>query len=103
MNEEPISKRQQAIDKLQNDLFEAGMSSRFVNSEEGQYVIKYITEVVSALTNQMINSRLDREEYIELRAKIDVLRRLKQVLEAKASDTVIARLKQDLDLAQSGE
>jgi len=58
---------------------------------------------VSALTNQMINSRLDREEYIELRAKIDVLRRLKQVLEAKASDTVIARLKQDLDLAQSGE
>lgn len=103
MNEEPKSKRQQAIEKLQNDLFEAGMSSRFVNSEEGKYVINYITEVVSALTNQMINSRLDREEYIELRAKIDVLRRLKQVLEAKASDAVIARLKADLDLAQSEE
>ncbi len=103
MNEEVKSKRQQAIERLQNDLFEAGMSHRFINSEEGKYVIDYITEVVSTLTNQMVSKRLERDEYIELRAKIDILRRLKQVLEAKASETTIARLKEDLNLAQSEE
>lgn len=103
MNEEVKSKRQQAIERIQNDLFEAGMSRRFVDSEEGKYVIDYITEVVSTLTNQMVSKRLERDEYIEIRAKIDVLRRLKQVLEAKANTTTIARLKEDLNLAQSEE
>jgi ketopantoate reductase len=103
MNEQPKNRRQEAIDRLQNDLFESAMSQRFIASEEGKYLINYITEVVSALTNQMINKRLDREEYIELRAKIDILRRLKQVLEAKADDAVINRLKDELNLAQSGE
>lgn len=104
MNEQPIkTKREEAIEKLQGDLFEAAMSQRFIESEEGKYLINYITEVVSSLTNQMINKRLEREEYIEVRAKIDILRRLKQVLEAKASDVVIAQLKEQLSLAQSGE
>jgi hypothetical protein len=79
------------------------MSKRFIDSEEGKYVINYIAEVVSSLTNQMINKRVEHDEYVELRAKIDILRRLKQVLEAKASDTVIAKLQEDLSMAESGE
>lgn len=98
-----INTREQYVSKLQNDLAQASLARRFVDSEEGKYVIDYITEVVSSLTNQMINSRKTHEEYVELRAKIDVLRRLKQVLEAKSSDTVLNKLQADLQLAQTGE
>lgn len=102
--EEPVrSKREDYIEKVQSELYQAAMSQRFINSDEGQYLINYITEVVSSLTNQLINNRLERDDYIETRAKIDILRRLKQVLEAKASDTAILKLKEQLDLAQSGE
>lgn len=101
MNEE--SPRQKYIDKLQNDLLQASLSKRFIESEEGKYVINYITGVVSTLTNQLINSRKTHEEYIEIRAKIDVLRRLKQVLEAQSSETVLNKLQTDLELAQTGE
>ena len=106
MNEEnKVDKtpREKYLEKVQSDLFEASMSKRFIDSEEGKYVINYIAEVVSSLTNQMINKRVEHDEYVELRAKIDILRRLKQVLEAKASDTVIAKLQEDLSIAESGE
>lgn len=109
MNEEQIvptevvNPRQAYINKLQDDLFQSAMSQRFVNSEEGKFVIDYISEVVSTLTNQLINKRQTQEDYIETRAKIDVLRKLKAVLEAKASDTTINKLKEDLALARSDE
>lgn len=98
-----LNPRQAYINKLQDDLFQSAMSQRFIQSEEGKYVIDYITEVVSTLTNQLINKRQSQEDYIETRAKIDVLRKLKAVLEAKANDTIINKLKDDLALAQSDE
>lgn len=103
MNEEITAPnpREKYVNKLQDDLFAAAMSQRFVESEEGKYLLDYITGVVGTLTNQLINTRLSHEEYIETRAKADILRRLKAVLEAKASPTVIEKLKTDLKIAQS--
>lgn len=95
--------REEAIERIQDKLFEAAMSKRFIESEEGKYLLDYITEVVSNLTNKMLNKRGSYEDYIELRAKIDILRRLKQVLEVKADDESIVKLKEELSLAQSGE
>lgn len=98
-----LTEREKAVKRLQDNLFEAAMSKRFVESEEGRYLLDYITEVVSTLTNQLIGKRLEHEEYIEIRAKIDILRRIKQVLEVKADDKVIVKLQQELGLAQTGE
>lgn len=105
MDNQPIelTEREKAVKRLQDNLFEAAMSKRFVESEEGRYLLDYITEVVSTLTNQLIGKRLEHEEYIEIRAKIDILRRIKQVLEVKADDKVIVKLQQELGLAQTGE
>lgn len=97
------SAREKYVKKLQNDLFKASMSHRFINSEEGKFFIDYITEFVSTLTNKLINTRQSQEEYIELRAKIDVLRKLKAVLEAQADEKTMGRLKEDLKIAVSEE
>ena len=51
----------------------------------------------------MLNTRKTHEEYIELRAKIDILRRLKAVLEVQGNEQAIARLNDQLDLASSDE
>lgn len=96
-----MNEREKVVEKLQKQLVEASLAKRFLDSEEGVYVIDYISEVISTLTNNLIGKRLEHEEYIEARAKIDILRRLKQVLEAKASDTVIAKMSADLELATS--
>jgi hypothetical protein len=101
MNEEPMTERQKAVERLQKELKKAARSKHFVNSDEGQYVIEYIGELISAFTNQVLNSRKTHEEYIELRAKVDVLRKLKQVLEVQSNDEVIAKLAEDLALATS--
>ena len=105
MDNKPVelTEREKAVKRLQDNLFEAAMSKRFVESEEGRYLLDYITGVVSNLTNQLIGKRLEHEEYIEIRAKIDILRRIKQVLEVKADDKVIVKLQQELSLAQTGE
>lgn len=99
MNEE--NPRVEYISKLEGELKKASLSRQFVDSESGQFVITYITELVSVYTNMLIGSRKTEEEYIELRAKIDVLRKLKQVLEVQGSDSAIKKLRADLDLAQS--
>jgi hypothetical protein len=101
MNEEPMTERQKSVERLQKELKKAARSKHFVNSDEGQYVIEYIGELISAFTNQVLNSRKTHEEYIELRAKVDVLRKLKQVLEVQSNDEVIAKLAEDLALATS--
>lgn len=93
--------RKQYLDKLEGDLRKASLSRQFVDSENGQFVIEYIGEVVSTLTNQLINNRRTAEEYIEIRAKIDILRKLKQVLEVQGNDKVIKKIRDDLELAQS--
>lgn len=103
MNETPKTEREQYIERLQGDLAQAALSKKFLDSEEGKYVIDYISEVQKTLTEQMLNNRKTYEEYVELRAKVDILRRLNQVLAAKSSDTVIAKLSEDLQLAQTGE
>lgn len=97
------NERQRYIQKVSDNLYQAAMSKRFVDSDEGKYLLDYITEVVSALTNKIVGSRLERDDYIETRAKIDILIRLKQILEVKADDAAIAKLQKDLELAQSGE
>jgi hypothetical protein len=100
MNPE-LNPRQKQIEKLTKELSKAAKSKRFIESEEGTYVLEYITELVSNFTNQMINTRKSHEEYIELRAKIDVLRKLKGVLEVQSSDKSINQLNEQLDLATS--
>lgn len=95
------NERTKYIEKVQNDLFKASMSHRFLNSEEGKFFIDYITEFVSSLTNKLINTRQSQEDYIDLRAKIDILRKLKAVLEAQADEKTIAKLKEDLEIAKT--
>lgn len=92
--------RLEYINKLEDELKKAGLAKRFVESEEGQYVISYVSELISVYTNMLISTRKSQEEYIELRAKIDVLRKIKQVLEVQSNDAVIAKLSADLKLAQ---
>ena len=101
MEAEVKTERQKTVERLQKELKKAARSSHFVNSDEGQYVIEYIGELISAFTNQLLNSRKTHEEYIELRAKVDILRKLKQVLEVQANDDVIAKLSEELTLATS--
>lgn len=95
------TERQKKIESLQEQLSKAAKSKRFVESDEGGYVISYIGELVSGFTNQLIGTRKTHEEYIELRAKIDVLRKLKQVLEVQANEEVMNKLNAELQLAQS--
>lgn len=98
-----MNEREVYISNIKDKLSKAANAKKFVESEEGSFVITYIQELVSAKTNKMIANRLTHEEYIELRAQVDVLRRLKQVLEVQANDTVINKLSEDLTLAESGE
>jgi cell shape-determining protein MreC len=102
MNPE-LNPRQKQIEKLTKELAKAAKSKKFIESEEGNYVLDYIGELISNFTNQMINTRKTHEEYIELRAKIDVLRKLRGVLEVQSSDQAISQLNEQLDLASSGE
>lgn len=99
--EEVKSERDQYIERLQGELSKAAKAQAFTNSESGKYVLDYITELVSQLTNNLVNKRRTHEEYIEIRAKIDILRRLKQVLETQSNEKVIADLNAQLELAQS--
>lgn len=99
--EEVKNERQKYVERLQKELAKAAKSQAFINSESGQYVLEYIQELVSQLTNNLINKTRKHEEYIEIRAKIDVLRKLKQVLEVQSNEKVIAELNASLELAQS--
>lgn len=98
-----MNERERQIASLEKKLYTASMAKKFIESEEGSYVIQYIQELVSQKTNDLINNRKTQEEYIEIRAQIDILRRLKQVLEVQANEQIIAKLNSDLELASSGE
>jgi len=99
--EEVKTERQKYVEKLQKELSKAAKAQAFIGSEAGQYVLEYITELVSQLTNNLINKQRTHEEYIEIRAKIDILRKLKQVLEVQSNEKIIADLNAQLELAQS--
>lgn len=99
--EEVKSERQVYIERLQGELTKAAKAQAFINSDSGKYVLDYIAELVSQLTNNLINKQRSHEEYIEIRAKIDILRKLKQVLEVQSNEKVIADLNAQLELAQS--
>lgn len=102
MNEE-LTERQKYIAKIENELSKAARSKAFVNSDEGRYVIDYIGELISQKTNELLSKRRTHEEYIEIRAQIDILRKLKQVLEVQSNEEVIAQLSTQLDLARAEE
>lgn len=99
--EEVKSERQVYIERLQGELTKAAKAQAFINSDSGKYVLDYIAELVSQLTNNLINKQRSHEEYIEIRAKIDILRKLKQVLEVQSNEKIIADLNAQLELAQS--
>lgn len=99
--EEVRTEREKYIERLQGELTKAAKSQAFINSDSGKYVLEYIAELVSQLTNNLVSSRKSHEEYIEIRAKIDVLRKLKQVLEVQSNEKYIAELNASLELAQS--
>lgn len=100
MNEQ-LTERQKYIAKIETELTKAAKSRAFVSSEEGQYVIGYIGELVSQKTNELLSKMRTHEEYIEIRAQIDILRKLKQVLEVQANEEVIAQLSAQLDEAKA--
>jgi hypothetical protein len=97
----PKTEREKSVERLQKELTKAAQSKHFIESSEGQYVIEYIGELISGLTNQVMNTRKTHEEYIEIRAKVDILRKLKQVLEVQGNEQVIAKLSEDIALATS--
>ena len=99
--EEVKTERQKYIERLQSELTKAAKAQAFIGSESGKYVLDYIGELVSQMTNNLIGKRRTHEEYIELRAKIDILRKLKQVLEVQSNESIIADLNAQLELAQS--
>ena len=93
-------KKAEYIDNLEAQLRSAGLAKTFVESTEGQYVIDYINTLVSSLTNQILNSRKDHDEYIELRAQVDILRKLQAILTVQANDSVLLKLREKIDLAK---
>lgn len=94
-------KRAEYIDNLEAQLKKAALAKTFVESTDGKYVINYINSLVSSLTNQILNSRKSQEEYIELRAQVDILRKLQAVLTVQANDDVLLKLREKIDLAKS--
>lgn len=96
-----MTEREKYLNKLKGDLLKAANSKRFIESEDGSYVISLIKELITAKTNKILNARVERDEYIELRAQVDVLRRLAQTLEVQADETVINKLTEDIKLAET--
>lgn len=101
--DEVKTERQKVVEKLSKELTKASKAKRFIESNDGSLVLEYISQFITDFTNQMLNTRKTHEEYIELRAKIDILRRLKAVLEVQGNEQAIARLNDQLDLASSDE
>jgi len=102
MSEEKTG-RKAYIDKLENDLRKASLAKRFTDSEDGKYLLEYIGELISSLTNKVLNTRRTEEEYIETRAQIEILRKLRQVLDVQSNPQVLANLRAQIDEAQSEE
>lgn len=100
MNPE-LTPRQQSIDRLEKELAKAAKSQRFVNSDEGSYVIEYIGELISSITNNIVNKQQDHLQYVKLQGQAEILIKLKRVLETQANEQVIAQIHQQLDLAKS--
>lgn len=99
--EEVVTERDKYIRKIESELTKAARSRAFVSSDEGKYVINYITELVSQKTNELLSKMRTHEQYIEMRAQIEILRKLKQVLEVQANEEVISQLSAQLDEAKS--
>jgi len=102
MEAEVKTERQKVIEKLEKDLAKASKAKRFVEGD-GSLVLDYIGQYITDFTNQLLSTRKSHEEYIELRAKIDVLRRLRAVLEIQGDESSIIRMREQLDLATSEE
>jgi hypothetical protein len=103
VDEQPMNERQKAIKSLEKQLTKAARSKEFVDSSGGQYVISYMSELLSGFTNQLLKPSNTRETDIDLKARIDLLRKLKQVLETQANETVLAQITDQLELAKSEE
>lgn len=95
------TEREKYIQRLESELTKAAKAQAFVNSDSGKYVLEYIAELISNLTNNLVSKQRSYDEYTAIRAKIDILRRLKQVLEAQSNESIIADLNAQLELAQS--
>lgn len=91
------------ITNLEAQLNKASLAKRFVDSEEGKYVIDYMAELISSLTNKLLNTRRTNDEYIEIRAQIEILRKLSQVLTVQANETVMLNIREKLELAKEVE
>lgn len=91
------------IANLETQLNKASLAKRFVDSEEGKYVIDYMAELISSLTNKLLNTRRTNDEYIEIRAQIEILRKLSQVLTIQANETVMLNIREKLELAKEVE
>ena len=93
--------RKQSIERLEKELAKAAKSQRFVNSDEGRYVIEYLGELISSITNKIVNKQQDHLQYARLQGQAEILIKLKRVLETQANQQVIDQIHQQLELAKS--
>lgn len=93
--------REQEIIRLEKEIAKASKAKRFIESDDGGYVIEYLKALISTYTNQLLNNRKTQEEYIEIRAQIVLLRKIVQVLEVQGSEKVLGELSSRLSLAES--
>jgi hypothetical protein len=96
-----MNEREKYIANIEKELSKAAKAKRFTDSEDGRYVLDYMSELISTQINKFVNKRVTHEEYIELRAQVDILKRLKQVLEVQSNEKVLEKLHVDLELATS--
>ena len=102
MDNEPKTERQRVVEKLEKDLTKAAKAKRFVEGD-GSLVLDYIAEFVTDFNRQLHKLSNTHEQNIALKAKIDVLMRLRGVLEIQGNEQALVRLREQLDLANSEE
>lgn len=97
------TERQKYVEKLETELSKSAKSKHFIESQEGQYVINLVKELISDLINNITNHRCEQSDYIEKRGQITVLRKFVAVLEGQGNEDRIKQLRDQLDLANSEE
>lgn len=96
-----VDKRQEYIASLKKNIAKATKAKHFTDSTEGQYVIDLLTDTINTHTNAILGKQLTLEEYIDKRARVDVLRKVIAILTTQADETTTAQLIDRLDAAEN--
>lgn len=96
-----IDKRQAYIDSLKKNIAKATKAKHFTESDEGKYVIELLTDTINTHTNAILGKQLAHDDYIDKRARVDVLRKVIAILTTQADETTTAELINRLDAAEN--